>query len=141
MTTDEAENNRPFARPLCAPYVLELLKPEPGLILPLYLFREMMVVGVKRKIFFFLNLKSESVPQGTMNAKTMCECSLKPHPYSSVAFDRAQRKPMVASRCCGKAPPRVAVRSIRGVLFHDPPRTDLYRPIVGPGGLRVGMMG
>jgi len=53
--------------------------------------------------------------------------------------DFAQRKPMVGDRCSGEAPPRVAVRSMWGLLFQEPPRTLLYRPAVGPGGLRSGM--
>ena len=53
--------------------------------------------------------------------------------------DFAQRKPMVGERCSGEAPPRVAARSMWGLLFQEPPRTLLYRPAVGPGGLRSGM--
>lgn len=53
--------------------------------------------------------------------------------------DFTQRNPMVGERCSGKAPPRVAVRSIMGLLFQEPPRTPLYRPVVGPDGLRSGM--
>ncbi|SPP65847.1 hypothetical protein NITLEN_40320 [Nitrospira lenta] len=37
--------------------------------------------------------------------------------------DFAQRKPMVAERCAGGEPLRVAVRSMMILLFHDPPRT------------------
>ena len=34
---------------------------------------------------------------------------------------------------------RVAVLSIIRLLFHDPPLRLLYRPLLGPGGLRSGM--
>lgn len=33
----------------------------------------------------------------------------------------------------------VAVRSIWGLLFQEPPRSPLYRPLVGPGGFRSGI--
>lgn len=39
----------------------------------------------------------------------------------------------------GEAPPRVGVRNIIGLLFHEPPRTLLYRPVTGPGGFFSGM--
>lgn len=39
--------------------------------------------------------------------------------------DLAQRKPMVGACCSGEAPPRVAARSMWGLLFQDPPRTLL----------------
>lgn len=53
--------------------------------------------------------------------------------------DFAQRKPTVGERWSGGAPPRVAARSMWGLLFQEPPRTLLYRPAAGPGGLRSGM--
>jgi hypothetical protein len=46
---------------------------------------------------------------------------------------------MVADRWSGGAPLRVAVRSMIALLFHDPPRRLLYRPLLGPGGFRSGM--
>ena len=54
--------------------------------------------------------------------------------------DRAQRNPMVAARRSGDAPLLVAARNNVGALFHDPPRTTLYRPLAGPCGLRSGMV-
>ena len=39
--------------------------------------------------------------------------------------DCAHRNPIVAERWSGVEPPRVAVRSMTWLLFHDPPRTLL----------------
>ena len=61
-------------------------------------------------------------------------------PVPSVTTDdRAQRKPIVADRWSGLKPLRVAVRSMMILLFQEPPRTPLYRPLVGPGGFLPGM--
>src|SRR5215475_10271658 len=51
---------------------------------------------------------------------------------SGLGRDWAQRKPIVADRCSGLEPLRVAVRSMMILLFHEPPRTPLYRPLGGP---------
>jgi hypothetical protein len=47
---------------------------------------------------------------------------------------------MVEELNIGGAPPRVAVLSMAGPLRHEPPRTILYRPVAGPGGLRSGII-
>ena len=56
-----------------------------------------------------------------------------------VAGDCAHRKPIVADRWSGLKPLRVAVRSMMILLFHEPPRTPLYRPLDGPVGFLPGM--
>jgi hypothetical protein len=67
---------------------------------------------------------------------------ISPHGIGMVigCRDRAQRNPMVAACWLGGAPLLVAVRNNAGALFHDPPRTTLYRPLAGPCGLRSGMV-
>ena len=39
---------------------------------------------------------------------------------------------MVGGCCPGEAPPRVAARSMWGLLLQDPPRATLRWPMVGP---------
>lgn len=70
----------------------------------------------------------------SLTGRHFCRCDQRQ------ARDFAQRKPIVADRWSGGAPPRVAARSIWGLLFQDPPRTLLYRLVGGPGGFRSGMM-
>lgn len=48
-----------------------------------------------------------------------------PRTVLSGDVDCAQRNPMVADRWSGPEPLRVAVRSMIGLLFHEPPRTLL----------------
>jgi len=81
-----------------------------------------------------LNGEGEVQERGDIEHKEGGEFALD---YYEVDF--AQRKPMVGERWSGGAPPRVAARSMGGSLLQEPPRTLLYRPAVGPGGLRSGM--
>ena len=68
--------------------------------------------------------------QGHTNAMLACEVRVTKRTGvcylgsgAGAATDFAQRKPIVAERCAGGEPLRVAVRSMMILLFHDPPRT------------------